>query len=119
MYKLTQDALIINKWFRNNEMVVNPDKFQVIFFGNNENVDTFSVDGHTIQVSNTVKLLGVTIDNKLTFASHIKDLCKRANQKKSALLRLRKYLDKDRATHAHMLCNAHILSEFRYCPLTV
>ena len=63
---------------------------------------------------NTVKLLGVTIDNKLTFTSHIKDLCKRANQKISALVRLRKYLDKDRAT---LLCNAHILSEFRYCPL--
>ena len=51
VYKLTQDALIIIRWFRNNEMVVNPDKFQVIFFGNSENADTFSVDGHTIQVS--------------------------------------------------------------------
>ena len=42
-------------------MVVNPDKFQVIFFGNSENADTFSADGHTIQVSSTVKLFGVTL----------------------------------------------------------
>ena len=53
-------------WFRSNEMVANPDKFQVMFLGI-ENSRTILIDSHTITSSETVKLLGITIYRKLTF----------------------------------------------------
>ena len=37
------------------------------------------------------KLLGITIDNKLTFKSHLKNICKEANQKLNALVRIAKF----------------------------
>ena len=37
------------------------------------------------------KMLGVIIDNKLRFKSHVKDLCKRASQKILDLSRLINY----------------------------
>ena len=38
------------------------------------------------------KILGVTIDNKLNFKSHISELCKKASQKIATLSRLSSYL---------------------------
>ena len=66
-------------WFRSNE-VVNPDKVQIMFLGI-ENSRTILIDNHTITSSETVKLLGITIDRKLTFQPHITDMCIRANRK--------------------------------------
>ena len=37
--------------------------------------------GLVMKNSKEQKILGVTIDNKLTFKSHIKNLCKKASQK--------------------------------------
>ena len=39
------------------------------------------------------KILGVTIDNKLIFKIHIKNLCKKASQKISALSMLSNHLN--------------------------
>ena len=43
---------------------------------------------YKIWESNEVKLLGVIIDNKLKFDSHIANICCKANQKLSVLSRL-------------------------------
>ena len=39
------------------------------------------------------KLLGVIIDNRLTFSSHMRELCKKASQKRSALSRISNQLN--------------------------
>ena len=39
------------------------------------------------------KILGATIDNRFTFSSHIKKLCKKASQKISALSRISNQLN--------------------------
>ena len=79
-------------------MVVNPNKFQVMFLGCGNSTLSLNVDGHTIASSDSVKLLGITIDNKLSFTPHIMDICNKANGKISALLRIRRYIDIRRAT---------------------
>ena len=38
-------------------------------------------------------VLGVTIDNKLTFDSHVKNICRKVVQKLGALLRITNYLN--------------------------
>ena len=62
-------------WYKRNEMVANPDKVQLIFFGLKEDHDlSIDIRGNVIKMSETVKLLGVTIDSKLNFNGHIKTI---------------------------------------------
>ena len=115
MSMLESDVPIVVDWFRINQMVVNPDKFQFLLLGCQKDEEcTLVVDNNTITSTDYVKLLGVDIDNKLNFSSHISDLCAKANRKINALLRIRPNLDLEQAT---TLCDAYILSSFRYCPL--
>ena len=60
------------------------------------------------------KILGVTIDNKLTFKSHIKNLCKKISQKIGALSKLSNHLDD---SQKKLVLNSIVKSQFNYCPL--
>ena len=109
--KLENNILKILRWFKLNSMVVNPSKFQVIFLGTKGKSNRcIEIDGSSIKSNKEVKLLGVTIDKDLNFHSHVRILCRQANQKLNALLRIRNYLSLKK-------CNAYILSPFNYCNL--
>ena len=60
------------------------------------------------------KILGVTIDNKLTFKSHIKNLYKKASQKIGVLSRLSNHLND---SQKRLILNSIVKSQFSYCPL--
>ena len=63
-------------WFKLNEMVANQEKFQLVFFGIKEDQElSIEINGDVIKMSDTVKLLGVTIDSKLRFNEHAKIIC--------------------------------------------
>ena len=49
---------------------------------------SINVDNEIIEYSNSVKLLGVTIDNKLDANEHISNLCQKVNVKLHALARI-------------------------------
>ena len=72
------------------------------------------INSTEIEESKKVVLLGITIDNLLTFNEHIGNLCRTANYKLHALRRIRKYLILEKAK---ILCNAFINSQFNYVPL--
>ena len=59
-------------------------------------------------------LLGLTIDNCLTFKDHIDTLCRNASYKLHALRRIRKYLTPD---NAKVLYNAFINSQFSHASI--
>ena len=61
-----------------------------------------------------VELLGIIIDNKLSFSNHISRLCKYANNKLYAIIRMRKFLS---TSQTKLLVNSYVLSYFTYCPL--
>ena len=66
-------------------MVANPEKFQLIFFGLKENHElSIEINGDVINMSDTVKLLGVIIDSKLRFNEHVKIICQKTNNKVKA-----------------------------------
>ena len=91
-------------------------KFEFILFGRNVNpvTESLSFSDVTIQCVTEVKLLGVTLDYKLTFSSHINNLASKAGAQLCALNRIERYLGKDaRLT----LAKTFILSHFRYCPI--
>ena len=112
--KLQADTQIIVNWFVHNQMAVNQDKFQVMFLGSGGEGLSINIGNFKIQGTNTVKLLGVTLDRKLSFSNHISDICSKADNKIRALLRIRKFLNTRKALQ---LCDAFIMSHFKYCPL--
>ena len=84
---LEDESNILIKWFKENEMRANPDKFQGIAIGKKsiaENL-SFNIGGITLKCENTVKLLGVTIDSLLNFDSHIKNVCIKSSRQINAL----------------------------------
>ena len=60
------------------------------------------------------KVPGITINNKLTLKSHLKNMCNKASQKLSALVRLTKSTS---PLQRKTLLNSFIKSQFSYCPL--
>ena len=61
--------------------------------GQNTVNETFVYNNTEMKNSKEEKILGVIIDNKLRFKSHVKNLCKKASQKIWALSRLINYLN--------------------------
>ena len=83
-------------WFVSNKMIVNPDKFQAIVVKrNNKMKDSYSlnINQEVINSENCVKLLGVEIDNKLSFEKHISTLVKKASNQLNAISRIQKFMD--------------------------
>ena len=74
----------------------------------------FEIDKKPIPATSTVKLLGITIDCRLKFSEHVNTLCKKPNNKTSAISRVAEYLDQDKR---RILYNTFIMSNFNYCPL--
>ncbi len=70
--KDTENAM---NWFKDNFMQANPEKFQFMFlkkYTSNEIVGKFiEIHGAEIKCEKEVKLLGITIDEKLRFDTHV------------------------------------------------
>ena len=62
----------------------------------------------------TVKLLGITVDNKLSFELHLKKLFKKISQKIYALARVSKFISQGKLS---VIMRVFITSQFSYCPL--
>ena len=81
--------------FVSNEMIVNPDKFQAIAVKRNNKIkDSYSLNlnQEVMNSENSVKLLGVEIDNKLSFEKHISTLVKKASNQLNAISRIQKFM---------------------------
>jgi hypothetical protein len=67
-----------------------------------------------VRVETSVKVLGITVDSKLNFNSHIKDICIKSARQINALRRIAGHLD----TATRMtIYRSFILSNFNYCPI--
>ena len=66
-------------------------KLLVILFLTRQTI-ILNINNINIGKSQNVELLGLTINNQLTFKDHINMLCLRANYKLHALRRIRNYL---------------------------
>ena len=101
-------------WFLRNQMKVNPDKFQLIVFDKGHTCKEYEIkiDSQCIRSQECVKLLGLTIDQNLTFSKHISELCKRAGRKINALARISRNID---TTCKINIFNAFVMSHFKYC----
>ena len=66
------------QWFKENMMIVKPDKFQVIVIDRKKkqnNPTSIEINDININSENSVRLLGLEIDSELNFGKHITQLC--------------------------------------------
>ena len=67
------------------------------------------IGSDVIKASKSVKLLGITIDNKLNFNEHVSKLCKKTSQKLHALARISNYMSTEKLK---LIMKAFIESQF-------
>ena len=85
----------LTDWFKKDQMIVNPDKFQVVIIykkkgdHTNENV---VIDNKQIKTVSSVELLGIQLDDKFNCSPHMSNICKSAANQLNALIRLQKFL---------------------------
>ena len=99
-------------WFQYNNFKANASKCHS-FLSPYKPV-TIKIKESAIESSNSEKLLGVTIDSKLSFDDHITILCRKTSQKLHALSRVASYMSFDKK---RILLKTFITSQFNYCPL--
>ena len=117
VYDLESEVAILNTWFTENYMILNGDKSKLITFQTNpvrHDVAQMNINGHVIKESNSVKLLGVTIDYQIKMDDHINKLCKEAGKKVNALARVSYFMEENKRI---LLMKTFITSYFNYCPL--
>ena len=111
---LTTESQNAIKWFSENKMIVNPDKFKSIVIHKSNQTSKpkqFLIGNDVVEVASSVKLLGIHIDDQLSFNLHIRNICKSASKQLNALMRLKYFLG---FRERKVLINSLILS---YCPL--
>ena len=74
-------------------MALNPEKCYYMTFGLNTTKNKFVLeDGTIVPFTEEYAVLGTTIDSRLTFYSHLKQICKKVANKLNALTRIAPYV---------------------------
>ena len=102
------------KWFGDNSMKANPDKFQFMVLSSDPLEQQRIEIDITLLSESRVKLLDVIIDNRLQFNDHIIAMCCRAARQLNALARISKHID---TNSKHIIYNSFVASNYDYCPL--
>ena len=118
--KLEESASSATDWYENNLLEGNLKKYQTMFihmkeqFSCTEHNTNLNLNGKIIRTSDSLKILGITIDNKLNFNKHINDVCNKASQRVGVIMRLRNLIP----TMAKLvLLKSAILPYLTYCHL--
>ena len=71
-FYINSDLARLSQWFDDNYLTINATKTQAMIVGKATYNYELVLKSTNIQIGDELKLLGVTIDNKLTFSQHIK-----------------------------------------------
>ena len=112
--KLTDDCLKIIKWFDKNSMKANANKFQLMFLtrDTHNTIEKLNIGSSEITSCHSINILGIEIDDKLTFNNQIIEMCSQAGKQINALKRIKQFLSKDSKM---IVYNSYINSIFNYC----
>lgn len=106
----------VHTWFSQNGLVINPEKSEAMLLSTAQLARAASlpltdvnVAGCVVPFTDTVKILGVTIDRHLTFDTHVQNVCKSAYYHIRAMKHIRSSLTTDMArTVACALVNSRL-----------
>ena len=93
-------------------MKANPDKCH--FICSSSVKTSIMIENEQIRNSSCEKLLGVFFDSKLTFQSHIDNICKKASQKLNARSKITPHMSFNKKRSA---VNAFFIAQFNYFSL--
>ena len=116
LLNLKRDGRNAIDWFTKNGMQANPGKFHFMLLSPSPvKKQVLELrDGTTLISEAAVTVLGVTIDDKLSFNEHISVCCTKAARQLNALAHIAKCLD---VGSRRTIYNSFIMSNFNYCPL--
>ena len=97
----------LQKWFYDNYMVLNPEKCYCIKCGLNTTKNEFTLeDGIMVPSAEDHVVFGKTIDSRLTFYSHLKQLCNKVANKLNTLTNITPYLSHNQR---RLICSSFLL----------
>ena len=73
---LEKESEVAIKWFNDNNMTVNPKKFQAVIINRSNLGCCLTINNVEIKSKELVTLLETEIDNELNFEKHISTICK-------------------------------------------
>ena len=108
---LNQDLNILVTWFSQNYLIVNSIKTQGMILGSHTHIPEFFIGDTKVELANSLKILGVTIDNKLTYCEHISNMLKKVYAKIGALRFLKRLMPHNMSLS---LYKAYLLPHLEY-----
>ena len=104
---------MLSNWFRDSEDQCGEMPPNVSSNTKSTNIE-IKINNEVIHESPQEKLLGVVLDNTLSFKAYATSLYKKANQMLHALSRIAHYMDSEKLKNVMKAFN---ISQFNYCPL--
>jgi hypothetical protein len=106
----------INDWMNENRLKMNNSKTEFILFGNktqlrNTSTESVNVNGVTVNKSNSIKYLGVHLDEGISLKQHVAKKCSIAMANLMRIKLIRKYLNIEAAK---TVVSALVLSHLDY-----
>ena len=83
---VNQDLDKLSSWFSSNYLSINQSKTQAMILGNYSQEPVLHIGDSTIEITNSLKILGVQIDNRLSFEEHISVVLKKRSTLELELL---------------------------------
>ena len=116
---MKQQTTNILKWFDENHLIANPEKFHLMFLLPNKTDQATNqqllINNITLDSEPSITPLGMEIDNSfLTFNTHIGNLCKKAASQLNVLKRLSRFMGYN---ERRIIMQSFIISNFNYCAL--
>lgn len=115
---IQSEVCLISEWLRNNKLLLNASKSSYMIMTNrkkyagNDNIMPIKIDGTSVECVPETKFLGIVLDNRLTFKSHINTVASKLSKGIGILCRAKRLLDSKTLT---LLYNALIQPYLAYC----
>ena len=116
--KLNSDLAHVRNWLIENKFQLHPSKSKLMFIGSSYNLNNKNTE-HPVVVNNipvsrtdTHKCLGVQVDEKLIWHSHIDMICKKAGASIGAMRRIKPFVPVDTLEKVY---KSLVQPYFEYC----
>ena len=110
-FSLNQDMERLSSWLDHNYLQANGEKTQAMVLGKSTHQYDLKFNGAPIDIKEHLKILGVLLDNKLSFQEHISEILKKVFAKIAALRRLKRLVP---SSTLLVLYRSFVLSHFEY-----
>ena len=115
---LKNETKTVSQWYKANLLQANPNKYQILVMapqrGDKNAMDTctMTIEHQQIRPTRNLKILGIFMDDELSFSDHVSDICKKASQKLGVLARLRNLISCETKLHLYLTA---IIPNLPYC----